>query len=145
MNEVHYSSGHTNSLILEVLEQKKYMEAFSRKFEGRRDSMSYSLTSSVTSSSAHKKIKHLSKCDVPEFIIKSNLIDENQLMTIAKERHDAGWKDLYRFCGENGEKELSFLLIKTWRIHTAADVLRQVNTPRIEKVKKLLSAKCVDQ
>ena len=66
-------------------------------------------------------------------------------MAITKERHDAGRKDLYRLCVEKGEKELSSLLKTTWRIHTAADVLRQANTPRIDKVKTFLSAKCVDQ
>ena len=70
-----------------------------------------------------------------EFIIETNVRDENQFMAIAKEKHNAGQKDLYRFCAEKGEKELSSLRKTTWNIHTAADVLRQAKTPRINKIK----------
>ena len=58
----------------------------------------------VTSNPVHKQIKLLSKCDVSEFITETTLVDENQFMAIAKERHDAGQKDLFRICIEKRQR-----------------------------------------
>ena len=68
----------------------------------------------------------------------NNIKTESELLAAAKQRHGTVEKDLYRFCVERGEKELTSLLQTTWRIDVALEVVRQ------EKIKSLISAECIE-
>ena len=115
MNEVQHSFGHRILTDIGALEQKNVL-SISRKSKEQRKSIPFSLSSSATSHSTHKQITHLSKCNVSEFIIKTNVRDANQLVSNENEMHYAVQKDLYPFCEEKGQKQLSSLLKITWRI-----------------------------
>ena len=125
------------------------MRAYTSKAKARRDSASNIVRDQNTSKTAPsttpcKKVKRLSKCDVSEFIVLNNIKTESELLAAAKQRYGAGEKDLYRFCVERGEKELTSLLQTTWRIDIALEVVRQENTPKIEKIESLISAECIE-
>lgn len=93
----------------------------------------------------HSKVKHLSNVEVSEFMLEKNITDDSQLLAIAKERHESGEKDLYRFVVNKPPKAISDLVKTTWRIQSAPDVVLRERTPRIDTIKALLSGECAPE
>ena len=90
----------------------------------------------------HLKTKKLTNVDVSEFLVSNNIRDQTKLMAIAKDRHSAGEKDLYRFIISRSSKSLSQLIDMTWKINNASSELEREQQSRISILKKYLEPEC---
>ena len=93
-------------------------------------------------SDKHLKTKKLTNVDVSEFLLSNNIRDQTKLMAIAKDRHSAGEKDLYRFIISRSSKSLSELIDMTWKINNASSELEREQQSRISILKKYLEQEC---
>ena len=141
------SPGHVNLITIGSPRIKKCMQAFPANAKVRRKNLKHSeKTCSSKSKRTHAKVKRLSNVEMPEFILENNITDDSQLMTIAKEHHELGEKDLYRFVVNKISKAISNLVKTTWDIHSAPETIYHEKTARIDTVKVLLlPGKCVSR
>ena len=76
-------------------------------------------------------------------MIKNNIRDEMQLMTIAKQRHAEGENDLYMFILNKSPKCLSELIDRTWKIHGAPAELARQEVPHMTVLTGKANEGCV--
>ena len=141
--EVLHSPGHPNLQEIGSPKTKRGMKQFSENAKRR------SLSSSPSNEAAPKTCqtstsepKKLTNVDVSEFLVSNNIRDQTKLMAIAKDRHSAGEKDLYRFIISRSSKSLSQLIDMTWKINNASSELEREQQSRISILQKHLEQEC---
>ena len=119
----------------------------SHKFEKCAGTPMFYTTSSVSNqrqqSASTGKAKRLSNIEVAEFMIQNNIRDETQLMTIAKQRHAEGEKDLYMFILNKSPNCLSELIDRRWKIHDAPAELARQEVPCMTVLTEKAKEGCV--
>ena len=76
-------------------------------------------------------------------MIQNNIRGETQLMTIAKQCHAEGEKDLYMFILKKSPNCLSELIDRTWKIHDAPAELAQQEVPHMTVLTEKANEGCV--
>ena len=141
LQEVLHSPGHTNLSQVGSPRTKNAMNKFSAN---ARKCRSEEPTPSSSSSTKPKvsKPKRLSNTDIAEFLIKNNLKTENELMVVAKKRHDDGERDIYSFIMNKSPKALSDLVNTTWKLQNAQHVEDRISKSRIDILKEHINGPC---
>ena len=104
--DVIHSPSHVNLVKPGSPRTKNAMKLFSTNAEKRRSTVAKKASDSEAQLKKTKvtKLKRLSNADVSEFLLKHNIKTENELMVIAKQRHDDGEKDIYNFIVSKTQK-----------------------------------------
>ena len=134
-----HSQGHTP---VENIRSSKKKKAFKRFSEVTSQKKRRKLEENSSASSAQPV--RLTNVDVSNFMVKRGIKTEDELLSLAWARVKDGEPDLQSFVLNKNPKARADLIVTTWRMQGASQLLERSRKTRIQIISETLKTECVE-
>ena len=138
-----HSPGYSDMSNISYLVTKKCNEKFQSNTKEKRSSATN--TEKTTQPKIQKNVlkkKRLRNCNISDFMTKSNIRKESELMQAALQRSKNGEKDLQVFILNKSPKDLFDLIATTWKIQAVPETVACEHCSRISINRNHATGKC---